>query len=153
MKLGVGVDIIKVQRIEDAINRSGETFLKKTFTEGELGYAHSKGDYIAHLATMFAGKEAVLKALSMGGAGGIDLSEVEIKHDKDGRPFVSFSDKLKKRVLGGEAKNILLSLSYDTDYAVAFSIFIKEENYGKSFGEFHGHRGEVEEEKGAIPQR
>jgi len=124
--IGVGVDIMKIQRMESAIQRSGEIFLNRIFTPSELKEAGQGKDYVAFLATRFAGKEAILKTIGTGWSSGVRLTEIEILNGKFGEPLVSFSGKFNEIIsqLNGQ---ILISLSYDTDYAVAIAILSKRD--------------------------
>ena len=65
MILGIGTDIIEIDRIQKVIDRHGERFLSKLFTEKERAYCHRYRDPIAHFAGRFAAKEAILKALEL----------------------------------------------------------------------------------------
>ena len=108
---GIGTDIIELSKIKSYSGK--KYFLEKIFTKNELEY--SKGN-IAHLATTFAAKEAVFKAL---GKGWLDPMEIEIRRGRSGKPGAVFLGKLKKK-LGN--RKIMLSLSYTKNYAVAFAI-------------------------------
>jgi len=114
----IGTDIIELEKIKRYTQK--QYFLKKVFTEKEIDYAKIKGDFVAHLATAFAAKESVFKAL---GIGWIDGKEIEIIRNKEGKPEVRLKGSLKGMV---RDKNILLSLSYSDDYAIAFAIIKKE---------------------------
>lgn len=111
---GVGVDIVDVKRLGAAVRRC-EAFLRRNFSEGELSYCLPLAACHHHLAARFAAKEAVCKALGAG----VALSEVEVVKESNGAPRV----RLSGRALSEHSdKRLLLSLSHDGDYAVAFCI-------------------------------
>lgn len=113
MVVGVGVDITEVRRLRQAIEKWGETFLKRVFTKEELVNAKTRGSLYQHLAGRFAAKEAVFKAL-----GDAELSwlDVQILNDKQGKPDCC--------ILNGRGKDlkVLLSISHVKNYAVANAI-------------------------------
>ena len=108
---GIGTDIIELSKIKFYSGK--KYFLDKIFTKNELSYA--KGN-TAHLATTFAAKEAIFKAL---GKGWLDPREIEITRSRSGKPGAVFLGKLKKKM---KNKKVMLSLSYTKNYAVAFAV-------------------------------
>lgn len=113
---GVGVDIVNVERFGAAVRRS-EAFLKRNFTGNELSYCLAFPSSDERLAARFAMKEAVGKALGTG----IRPTEVEVVHDANGAPVI----RLHGRMLEEHAdKRFLVSLSHDSDYAIAFCIAV-----------------------------
>ena len=118
MIVGIGTDIIEIEKIKRYSQR--QSFLDNVFTPKEIDYAKNKKDLVSHLATTFAAKEAVFKAL---GTGWIDGKEIEVVRAKDGQPKVILSGASKK-VLGDN--EILLSLSYSNLSAIAFVMIKKK---------------------------
>lgn len=121
MIAGVGIDIIKIQRIKEAIERSGERFLRKVFTTAEIRSALEEGDRNAFFATIFAAKESILKAFGIGWVG-VNGTDIEIVRGKLGEPAVKLSKKLQRIMASMGAKKVLLSISYDSEYAIAVAI-------------------------------
>lgn len=121
MILGIGTDILLIQRIRDIAGSNGDSFFKKTYTVKERDQASSRPDPLLYYATRFAGKEAVFKSIGLDGVE-IRLDDIEILGNDYGRPQVELLGKLKSIASDKGIKNILISLSYDTDYAVAFAI-------------------------------
>lgn len=119
--IGLGVDLVKIPRIAEAIERSKDVFLNKVFTKREIEKA-SQGDRTAYFATRFAGKEAVLKALCVGWSHGVRGTEIEIDNGKFGEPVVKLSGRVRDIATQKGIEKILLSLSYDSDYAVAVAV-------------------------------
>jgi holo-[acyl-carrier protein] synthase len=122
--LGVGVDIIRIQRMESAIQRGGKRFLAKVFAQRELEAAGSRTDYAVYLATRFAGKEAVFKAFGVGWDVGVKLTEIEIGDGKFGEPSVMLSGKFSQLASQRNVDKLMLTLSYDTDYAIGFAVLV-----------------------------
>jgi holo-[acyl-carrier protein] synthase len=112
----IGIDIIEIERIKRAITRRGETFLKRVYTGQELDLYRKKP---ASLAARFAGKEAVIKTLQ---ARGVDLREIEILSEPDGRPQVKLYGRAKKQADELGLAHLAISLSHSREYAVAFVI-------------------------------
>ena len=117
MKIQTGVDIIEVQRVQDAIEKQGEQFLKKVYTNHEIAYCNNTGKMkYQHYAARFAAKEAVFKALSCKISKEEDdiFNKIEVKNEESGKPTVNV-DKLN---ISGII-DMDLSLSHLKDYAVA----------------------------------
>ena|ERR1039457_3013464 len=113
-----GIDIIEISRIRQAVDRWGEHFLKRIFTESELERYRSKTE---SLAARFAAKEAAMKALSPA-AGQISWTEVEILSEVNGKPSVSLYGKARERAEELGLKGLEISLSHSREYAVAVAI-------------------------------
>lgn len=112
----VGVDIVEISRISEAIASRGDVFLERVYTTAELAnYRHK----LPSLAARFSAKEAVIKAL---GGKGISLTEIEILSTADGKPSLILHGKAKTRAdkLGLAALDI--SLSHARDYAMACAV-------------------------------
>jgi len=114
----VGTDIIEIARIQEAIDNFGERFLRRIYTEAELGLCGNKP---WRLAAHFAGKEAVMKALGTG-ARGISWTEIEILTESSGKPLVHLHGKAKNRADYLGLDNLVISLSDSKEYAIAFVV-------------------------------
>src|SRR5574337_1782794 len=86
MIVGIGVDIVETQRIEDAIGRHGDRFTKRLFTPGEIEYCEKFKNKAERYAARFAAKEAAFKALGTGWSSGVRWVDVEITHRPSGKP-------------------------------------------------------------------
>lgn len=108
--IGTGVDITEVRRLRQAVEKWGESFLQRVFTQEELKNAKTRGSWYQHLAGRFAGKEAVFKAL---GDKDLNWKDVQILNDKEGKPYCV--------ILNGRGKKIEvhISISHVKNYAVA----------------------------------
>lgn len=122
MIIGIGTDITSIQRIEKAVERFGERFIKKVFTEDEASYCKGKKEQAAHLAARFAAKEAILKALGTGISKGIGFKDVEVAREQGRRPEVILNGKAKDVAESLGVKNIHLSISHDSGLAAAFAV-------------------------------
>jgi holo-[acyl-carrier protein] synthase len=117
MILGTGVDITEVRRLKQAVDKWGDAFLRRVFTEGELENAKTRGSRFQHLAGRFAAKEAIFKAM---GDPGLNWQDVEILNDRDGKPCC--------RILNskGAKLQVIVSISHVKTYAVANAIITKK---------------------------
>ena len=114
----IGVDIVEIKRIELAVNRGRERFLRRVYTETELKTCQ---DRFPSLASRFAAKEAVMKALGTGGIG-IAWREIEILTGDDGRPLVRLHGRALDKATKLNLKEVSISLSDSKEYAVAVAI-------------------------------
>ena len=112
----IGVDIIEIARIEQAIARWGDGFLYRIYTDLELKLYRKK---LSSLAARFAGKEAVVKALGPGNKG-IGWRDIEILADSDGKPLVRLYNKAQNRADDLGLDGLAISLSHSKEYAIAF---------------------------------
>lgn len=131
MILGIGIDLVKCDRIRDAVRRWDKRFLDRIFTPQEQEYAFARRVPSLHLAGRFAAKEAVLKALGTGWRGGIRWNEISVIHepgggspDRAGRPRVEVSGRVKALMDAMGVVEIQISLSHDTDYSIAQAVLI-----------------------------
>ena len=126
MIFGAGVDIVEVYRMADAIDKWGDSFLKKIFTPREIGYSNSKRFSGQHFAARFAAKEAVIKAFGEPKKFPVRWTEIEVLNDAEGKPMIKFhNDALKLKDKKGIG-DVVLSMSHSKNYAIASVIFIKK---------------------------
>jgi len=109
----IGVDIIEIARIERAVTRWGERFLKRIYTEKELELCRNRAN---SLATHFAAKEAAMKAL---GTGTVKWREVETLSGSNGQPLIYLHGKAQEMARQVGLKRLTISLSHCQDYAIA----------------------------------
>ncbi|MFC2069769.1 holo-ACP synthase [Chloroflexota bacterium] len=114
----IGTDIIEVNRIRKALDRWGERFLSRIYTEPELKICKNKPE---RLASRFAGKEAVMKALGTG-AVGVSWKEIEIVSEPGGKPIVRLYGKAREKADSLGLDGLAISLSDSKEYAVAFVV-------------------------------
>lgn len=120
--VGIGVDLVKVIRIEEAIARFGTRFLKRCFTAAERERC---GADAMRLAARFAAKEAVGKALGVG-LRGLSWQDIEIITDAAGRPAVRLQGRAAEVARAAGIGRCELSLAHDGDYAIAFVVAVRE---------------------------
>jgi holo-[acyl-carrier protein] synthase len=120
----IGVDIIEIGRIKEAVNNWGEKFLRRIYTESELSAYRNKP---SSLAARFAGKEAVMKLLGTGRYG-IHWREIETLSMPGGKPLVNLYGRALTRASELGIKEIAVSLSHSKEYAVAYVSAISETN-------------------------
>ncbi|NNJ31912.1 holo-ACP synthase [Lacrimispora defluvii] len=121
MMIGIGTDILNIHNIENAVKDLKDPFVQKTYTKGELELILSRPVPLNSFATRFAGKEAVFKALLVH-PDAVRLNEIEILENENGQPVVFFHGNAKKLAEDKGIKTALISLSYDTDYAIAYAV-------------------------------
>ena len=113
-----GVDIIEISRIRKMVKRWGYRFLDRIYTESELRICKGKPE---RLASRFAGKEAVMKALGTG-ARGISWREIEIASESSGKPVVNLYGKAQEKAWSLGIEGLAISLSDSKEYSVAFVV-------------------------------
>jgi holo-[acyl-carrier protein] synthase len=129
MIIGIGTDIIDTRRIKNTINRYGEKFKKRCFSNNEITRSENRFNTINSYAKRYAAKEACSKALGTGLAKGIFWKDVEVVNDKYGKPFINLHNNALKKInkITKKDYNIEVSLSDEKNYAIAnVIIFINE---------------------------
>ena len=120
MIYGIGTDILKISSIASGTADLNDPFVRKTYTPKEIALITSRPIPQNSFATRFSGKEAVFKALNIYG-NDIRLNEIEILENENGQPTVTLHGNALRLAEQKGISRILISLSYDTDYAVAFA--------------------------------
>ncbi len=113
--ISVGVDIIEINRIASTIERFGERFLNRIYTDGEIAYCRGRS---AQLAARFAAKEAVMKALGTG-TRGVGWREVEVTRKRTGEPGIELHGRAAEQATKLGIDRLALSISHSREYAVA----------------------------------
>jgi holo-[acyl-carrier protein] synthase len=120
MVLGLGTDLIEIARIKESVERHGERFLHKVFTEGEIAYCMSKKINSAEsFAARFAAKEAGAKALGTGISRGVSWKELEVRRETGERPTLHLSGRAAERAAQMGVRTLSLSLTHSRDVAMA----------------------------------
>ncbi len=132
MIVGLGTDVVNVERIKKIYKTFGNRFISKVFTLAEQKEIESLGDFeqkkICKLAKLFAAKESAAKALGTGFSEGISWQDIEISHDEKGKPLIELKNKaLEKacRLTEGKKWRALISVSDDYPWAQAIVIIEK----------------------------
>ncbi|HIE12658.1 MAG TPA: holo-[acyl-carrier-protein] synthase [Desulfotomaculum sp.] len=121
MVIGIGTDIIEVERVNRAYSRWGERFLRRVYTPAERSYCLKKANAACCFAGRFAAKEAVLKALGTGHKGS-GFGEVEVTNDDAGKPLVILRGRAAAVAREKGVSAVHLSISHDAAHAVAFAV-------------------------------
>lgn len=117
---GLGNDIIEIERIRLSIERHGQHFLNRLFTQNEQDYCYKFKDPVPHFAGRFAAKEAIAKALGTGFGTEVSWHDVEILGDEQGKPIVHLSEAAKRHF---NNPRILVSISHSTSHATAVALW------------------------------
>jgi holo-[acyl-carrier protein] synthase len=115
VELAVGVDVIEIDRVAQAVERWGQRFLERIYTPGELAYCRGRAE---RLASRFAAKEAVMKALGTGNRG-VSWREVEVVRKPSGQPTILLHGRASRRAASLGIQSLAVSLSHSRSYAVA----------------------------------
>lgn len=126
MVLGVGIDIIEIDRIKESIDKYGDQFLNKVFTKKEIEYSVSKSNKYQHFAARFAAKEAIYKALSSDTNKVYSWQDVEIYNEVNGLPKVKLFGSLKDYL--NEDKELKISMSHSQNYVTCVAILHSSQN-------------------------
>ena len=123
MILGTGIDLLKVSRVKKILDKYGDIFLKKVFSEDEIK-KNKKTIFKANkLAKSFATKEAFVKALGTGFTKEISFKDISLKNEKNGKPFINLSNRvqkyIKKKTPNGYEIIINVSISDEKDYVIS----------------------------------
>src|SRR3972149_1228290 len=119
MIVGLGVDIEEVSRIEQAVQRHGERFLRRVFTEAEIAYCRRRKNPYERFAARFAAKEAGMKALGTGWRGGVTWRDLEVVNLPGGKPELRLSGAAARIAEQKQVRNIALSLTHTQTQALA----------------------------------
>lgn len=120
--IGIGTDIIECLRIAQMIERHGEIFIRRVYTDHEIAYCSSKRAATQHYAGRWAAKEAVLKALGTGWVRGISWRDVEVRHKAGGAPIVALRGGAREVFERSGIAHMHLSISHCRSHATAYAI-------------------------------
>lgn len=118
MIVGVGIDLIEVDRVMEKISKD-QGFREKVFSSREIDFCEPKVNRGENYAARFAAKEAFLKATGQGFALGYNLSDIEISHDASGRPLLVLNGSFRQLASDNKWNKIHLSLSHLATVACA----------------------------------
>jgi holo-[acyl-carrier protein] synthase len=116
---GIGIDLVKVARVKDALERFPKRFRARVFTPSEVAFCESLADKYPSYAGRFAAKEAFSKALGTGLRGAIGWNEIDILDNEKTRPTIRVSGRAEKILAG---RRVHLSISHLPDYATAIVV-------------------------------
>jgi len=121
MIVGIGLDVVELERIAEIHARHGERFVGRFCRAGEC-QPRRRAALIEHLGGLFAAKEAVLKALGTGWAQGLALSQVEVVRSAEGAPSIRLHGAAARRRADLGGGRLLVSITHERRYAAAVAI-------------------------------
>lgn len=119
---GIGIDLIQTSRLARALERHGDRFERRVFTEGELEQCRERRDRTLALAARFAAKEACLKALGTGWAEGLSFRQIEVVRTAGGKPELRLHGAARERARAAGVRSILVSLTHQDEAAAALVV-------------------------------
>src|SRR5215510_6241856 len=120
--LGTGTDIVECLRIAQMIERHGELFLTRVYTDHEIAYCTARRAATQHYAGRWAAKEAVLKALGTGWRRGISWRDIEVRNDAKGAPTVQLRAGARDVMAAANIARMHLTISHCRNFAVAYAV-------------------------------
>ncbi|MGC2661731.1 MAG: holo-ACP synthase [Bryobacteraceae bacterium] len=123
--LGIGSDLAEVPRIRKSIERYGDRFLHRVYTERERAYASRKANWAESYAARFAAKEAGMKAIGTGLRGGVTWKDFEVVNERSGRPTLNLTGVAHRIAERIGARRITISLTHTAE--IAFAVVILED--------------------------
>jgi holo-[acyl-carrier protein] synthase len=123
MITGIGIDVVQNDRIRDSIQRFGDRFLNRIYTEGEMEYCKKCANPEIHYAARFAAKEAAFKALGTGWAAGVKWKDVEVARLPSGKPELHLYGEALVRAQSLGTQRFFVSLTHDQLVSCAVVIF------------------------------
>jgi holo-[acyl-carrier protein] synthase len=122
--IGTGLDVIEIARIAAAIERHGDRFVRRVFTDGEIAYCRRRRDFASSFAARFAAKEAAMKALGTGHSRGVLWRGIEVvRHG--GPPRIAFHDGAAARAAALGSSGSVLTLSHSRELAIAHVLLLR----------------------------
>lgn len=128
MLLGVGTDVLRIGRIRDCL--CSPSFKRRTFTALEMSTAEGRADESAYYARVFAGKEAVFKSLGLSADDLGSWLNIEVVDSEEAQPEVRLRGIVARLAEARHVSGVMLSVSSDTDYSLAFAAATGEEANG-----------------------
>ena len=124
--VGIGIDVIEVERIDDAVEEFGQRFLERIFTEGERGYCGSQRRPAIHYAARWAAKEAVSKAFGTGIGAEFGWTDIEVLRRASGEPELVLHGRAREFAEEMGAREVKISLTHAKSYAAANAVVLGE---------------------------
>ena len=122
MIYGVGTDLVDIERIKKIISKNKDGFVKRVLSEHEQALFVNKAESAAYCAKRFAAKEAFAKALGTGIGQVLSFQDLTIRNNENGKPQFILSEKLRKYLVEKNIKQAHLSISDESQNAIAFVI-------------------------------
>ncbi|REJ79791.1 MAG: holo-[acyl-carrier-protein] synthase [Planctomycetota bacterium] len=125
MIVGLGTDIIETVRIGQMIERHGELFLQRVFTEQEIRYCQRRREAIQHYAGRWAAKESVMKTLGTGMTRGVGFQDIEVVNKRNGQPQISLKSGAADAAERLGIDEVFITISHCRSYATATAIAVQ----------------------------
>ncbi|MBC8290449.1 MAG: holo-ACP synthase [Planctomycetes bacterium] len=125
--VGLGTDIVEIVRIGEMIDRHGEAFLNRIYTQEEIRYCQKRKHCNEAFAGRWAAKEAVMKALGTGFIRGIGWQDIEILAEQSGKPYVNIRGGAGEFAKKIGVDRVLITISHCRAYATATAIGVGSE--------------------------
>jgi holo-[acyl-carrier protein] synthase len=122
MIIGIGTDIASIVRFQENIEKHGERFLGKILAESEKPFYEQSNQKAQYLASRFAAKESLAKALGTGFRDGLIMPEIAILSNEMGRPYFELSGGAQELATSLGVKSMHLSISHEKEFALAFVV-------------------------------
>jgi holo-[acyl-carrier protein] synthase len=119
--IAIGTDIVECVRIAAMIEKHDQLFLDRVFTKREIAYSSSRRASSQHYAGRWAAKEAVLKVLGTGWSRGIHWTDIEVRNEVGGRPYIELTGRAAEIAAELGIAEVLISISHCRTYATAFA--------------------------------
>ena len=120
--LGIGVDLVECARIRHSLDRFGDRFLHRVFTDGEIAYSQSMKFPARHLAARFAAKEALSKAFGTGIGKAMGWKDIDVHKKPSGEPFVVLEGGAKQLAADRGVTKVWITLSHTDNHAMAMIV-------------------------------
>ena len=120
--LGVGTDLLELERLDLSLRRHGQRLIDRLCRPGEVKTGRQGKARLQHIGGLFAAKEAVLKALGTGWGQGLGFRQVEVVAAEGGSPRVRLHDRAAERAQALGIRTVHLSISHERHYAMAVAI-------------------------------
>lgn len=130
---GIGTDIVECLRIAQMIEKHGDLFLRRVYTDGEIAYCQTRKASTEHYAGRWAAKEAVLKALGTGWAKGISWRDIDIRNQPSGKPTVAVRGGARDVIERRGVSEVLISISHCRTHATALAIAVAADSSDDDF--------------------
>jgi holo-[acyl-carrier protein] synthase len=120
--IGIGVDLVECARIQHSLDRFGDRFLHRVFTDGEIAYSMSMKFPARHLAARFAAKEAVSKAFGTGIGKAMGWRDLDVRKKPSGEPYLIFAGEAEQLAQTRGVTSALVTLSHTDNHAMAMVV-------------------------------
>lgn len=125
--IGIGTDIIEVDRIENMIEKHGDLFIERVYTPAEIEYCAGRKAATQHYAGRWAAKEAVLKAMGTGWAQGIQWTDIEVANEMGGKPNIRLAGTARELCEKMRVSEMMISISHCKSHATAYALAFSRE--------------------------